>query len=129
MPVSLQNVEGRMRDFNLDHPDCYAAGLGQKVRRMVLTKNPKTGKEQPRENIRLVPGSLLFLAHETKQGLPLAVLQAPAVLAAIRAGTLKIISQTADLPFVDPQTATPVGLPESSMETMSSGKSGRKGRD
>jgi hypothetical protein len=91
--VTLKHRVRALRAYNLDH-EHYCVALGrcecQLIVTRVMAKDAATGAVGPREQQRTAPPVLTLLAGEERPGVPVAVLAAPSIAAAIRRGDIRV---------------------------------------
>jgi hypothetical protein len=108
MPVTLQHRLKQMRAYNLDH-EHYCAALGHcectTVETRVFVRKPVPGVHTATKS---APAVLTLLGSETKPGLPLAILQAPDIAAAVKRGDIRA---TTVPEFVAPSAPTQITTP------------------
>ncbi|HET9621809.1 MAG TPA: hypothetical protein VFP84_10600 [Kofleriaceae bacterium] len=110
MAVVLESRLRRMQVFNLPHESfCRAQCACTKLALTVIAENPRTGERAPKHLTKRIPGSLTLLALERKGGLANAVLEVPELEAAVRAGHVRVLEQTAEpsqVPSADASMST-----------------------
>lgn len=87
MPVTLKNVSGRIQQIQLDHP--LAPKMRQTYKQTSLNK--RSGKVGVRMQKLSVPQSLILLAGETRENLPMWVVEIPKVKRLIETKKLQAI--------------------------------------
>lgn len=106
MPVTIRNMERRMKVINLPHEAfCGKAGKCSCAEKTVTTvvQDPRTGERNQVSRVKRIPSSLTILSLETRTGLPDAVLEVPEVKRGLRAGRLRVVEQRSDVkPNVEP---------------------------
>jgi hypothetical protein len=108
MPVTLHHRVKTMRAYNLDHAH-YCAALGHcecaTIETRVMVRKPVPGLQMATKS---APAVLTLLGSETKPGLPLAILQAPDIAAAVRRGDIRATTVPEIVPYLAP---APVQIP------------------